>query len=124
MTKFQQEHDAYKFQIAVSAVFHKVVDPAVITQPPVALASEMVAVYADAAPPLADVNCQLSNFIEVFEHNGSVWVFSKFASLQLTLWHLDPLRAWIQVKRAVVNVIETGNYYFKWAGLAGMHPAS
>ena len=51
MTDFQQKHSAYKFQIAVNVVFHKAVDPAVITQPPVALTSEMVAVYADAAPP-------------------------------------------------------------------------
>ena len=93
MTKFHQKHRAYKFQIAVSVVFHKAVDPAVITQLPVALASEMVAIYADAILPLDDVNCQLLNFIEVYEHNGSVWVFSNFASLQLTLWHLDPLRA-------------------------------
>ena len=68
MTEFQQKHSAYKFQVAVSIVFHKAVDPAVITQPPVVLTSEMVAVYADAAPPLNDVNCQLLNFIEV---NGS-----------------------------------------------------
>ena len=60
-----------------------------------ALASEMVAVYADAVPPLDDVNRQLLNFIEVYEHNGSGWVFSNFASLQLTLWHLDPLRAFV-----------------------------
>ena len=88
MTTYHQEHCAYKFQIAVSVVFHKAVDPAVITQPPVALASEMVAVYADAVPPLDDVNCQLFNFIEVYEHNGSGsgWVFSNFASLQLMLW--------------------------------------
>ena len=67
----------------------------------------MVAVYADAVPPLGDVNCQLLNLIEVYEHNGSGWVFSNFASRQLTLWHLDPLRAsafvplprWIQAKR-------------------------
>ena len=85
MAKFQQEHRAYKFQIAVSAVFHKAVDLAVITQPPVVLTSEMVAVYADAAPPLDDVNRQLLNFIEVYEHNGAGCVFSYFASLQLTL---------------------------------------
>ena len=48
MMDFQQKHSAYKFQIAVSIVFHKAVDPAVITQPPVRLTSEMVAVYADA----------------------------------------------------------------------------
>ena len=33
MTTFHQEHRAYKFQIAVSVVFHKAVDPAVIIQP-------------------------------------------------------------------------------------------
>ena len=32
MSTFQQEHCAYKFQIAVSVVFHKAVDPAVVTQ--------------------------------------------------------------------------------------------
>ena len=80
VTKFQQEHHAYKFQIAVSVVFHKVVDSAIITQPP-ALASEMVAVYADAAPPLDDVNHQLLSFKKVYEHNGSGWVFSNLSSL-------------------------------------------
>ena len=55
MTRFHQEQRAYKFQIAVSVVFHKAVDPAVITQ-----------------PPLDDVNRQLLNFIEVYEHNGQV----------------------------------------------------
>ena len=61
------------------------------------------------------------NFIEVYEHNGSGWVFSHFAPLNLTLWHLDPLRAsafvplprWINDKKAVVNVTGTGNDCFK-----------
>ena len=83
------------------------------------LASEMVAVYR-----------QLLNFMEVYEHNGSGWVFSNFASLQLTLWHLDPLRAsafvslpqWIRENKAVVNVTGTGDDCFKRALLAGMHP--
>ena len=57
MMDFQQKHNAFKFQIAVSIAFHKAVDPAVITHPPVTLTSEMVAVYADA-PPL-NVNRQL-----------------------------------------------------------------
>ena len=103
--------------------------PAVVTQPPVVLTSEMVAVYADA-PPLNDVNRQLLNFLEVYGHNGSGWVLSNFVSLQLTLWHLDPLRAsaftplpnWIQTRRAVVNIIGTGDDCFKWVVLAGMHP--
>ena len=82
---FHQGHRAYKFQIAVCVVFHKAVDPAVVTQPPVTLTSEMVAVYSDAVPPFEDVNRQLLNFIEVYEHNGSGWVFSNFAPLQLTL---------------------------------------
>ena len=89
----------------------------------------MVAVYADAVPPLDYVNCQLLNFIEVYEHNSSDRVFSNFASLQLTLCHLDPLPAsalvplprWIQAKRAVVNVTGTGDDCFKWAVLAGIH---
>ena len=91
MLDFQQKHIAYKFQIAVSIVFHKAVDSSVVTHPPVVLTSEMVAVYADA-PPLNDVNRQLLNFIEVYEQNGSGWVLSNFVSLQLSLWHLDPLR--------------------------------
>ena len=90
MTTVHQEHHVCKFQIVVSVVFHNAVDTAVITQPPVALASEMVAVYADAVPPFNDVNRQPLNFIEVYEHNRSGWAFSNFASLQLTLWYLDP----------------------------------
>ena len=131
MAKFHQDDHAYKVQIAVDVIFHKAVNPAVITQPPVTLTSEMVAVYSDV-PPLEDVNSQLVNFIEVYKLNGSGWVFSEFALLKLTLWHLDPLRAiafvplpgWIKDKKAVVNVTGTGNDCFKWAVLAGMHPAS
>ena len=93
MAKYHQDHQAYKFQIAVYVDFHKAVYPAVITQPPVTLTSEMVAVYSDDSPPLEDVNRQLMNFIEVYEHNGSGWVFTHFAPLKLTLWHLDPLHA-------------------------------
>ena len=54
----------------------------------------------------------------------------KFVSLQLSLWHLDPLRAsafvplpdWIQTRRVVVNIRGTGNDCFRWAVLADMHP--
>ena len=128
MMDFQQKHSAYKFQIAVRIVFHKPVDPAVVTQPLATLTSEMVAVYEDA-PSLNDVNRQLLNFIEVYEQDCAGWVFLNFVSLQLSLWHLDPLRAsafvllpnWIQTHRAVVNVRGTGYDCFKWAVLAGMH---
>ena len=59
---FQDKHHAYKFQVAITIVCHKAVDPSVFTQPPVTLTSEMTAVYAaDAAPPLDDVNRQLLN---------------------------------------------------------------
>ena len=58
--------------------------------------------------------------------------FSNFVSIELTLWHLDPLHAsalvplpkWIRDKYAVTNIIGTGNDCFKWAALAGLHPAS
>ena len=51
MPKFQQEHHAYTFQIAVCVIFPKAVDQAVVTQQPATLTSEMVAVYSDASPP-------------------------------------------------------------------------
>ena len=67
--------------------------------------------------------------IEIFELNGSGWVFSHFKSLQLTLWQLDPLRGsayiplplWIQTERAVINVTCTGDDCFKWVVLAGTY---
>ena len=93
MGKFHREHHAYRFKISVDVVFHKAVDPAVITQPPVTLTSEMIAVYADTFAPFEDVNRQLVHLVEVYENNGSGWAFSHFSSLQLTLWNLDPLRA-------------------------------
>ena len=72
MTQSHTKHHAYKFQVAITIVFHKAVDPSVVTQPPVTLTSEKIVVYAaDTAPPLDDVNRQPLNFIEVFELNGS-----------------------------------------------------
>ena len=131
MKIFQDKHRAYKFQVSITIVCHKAVEPTVVTQRPLTLTSKMIAVYpADAAPPLDDVNRQLLNFVEVFELNGSGWVFSHFEDLQLTLWQLDPLRGsayiplprWIRTRRAVVNVAGTGEDCFKWAILADMHP--
>ena len=63
---------------------------------------------------------------------GSGWVFSNFSSLQLTFWHLDPLRPsafvplprWIKDKKGVTNIIGIGNDCFKWDVLAGMYPAT
>ena len=130
MKTYQDKHRAYKFQVAITVVFHKAVDPSVVTQPLVTLTSEMISVYAaDAAPSLDDVNRQLLSSIEVFELNGSGWIFSHFQGLQLTLWQLDPLRGsayiplprWIQTRRAVVNVVGTGDDCFRWDILAGTH---
>ena len=75
------------------------------------------------------MNRQLLDFIEVYAQNGSGWDFSNFVSLQLSLWHHDPLRVsavvplpnWIQTRRAVVIIRGTGNDCFKWAVLGGMH---
>ena len=119
MKTFHTKHRAYKLQVAITIVCHKAVDPSVVTQPPVTLTSEMIAVYAaDAVPPLDDINRQLLNSIKVFELNGSGSVYS---NVSLTLWQLDPLR-WIQARRAVVNVAGTGDDCFKWAILTGTHP--
>ena len=132
MTAYQRRYNSYKFQIAVNGAFHKAVDLTVVTQPPVTLWSRMAAAYPNKVPQLVDTVRHLLELIEIFEFNGSDWVFSNFVSLELTLWHLDPLRAsafvplpkWIRDKRAVINTIGTGNDCFKWAVLAGLHPAS
>ena len=47
MADYQRRHRSYKFQIAVDVMFHKAVDPAVVTQPPVTLRYEMSAMYGD-----------------------------------------------------------------------------
>ena len=62
MLTFQQKHHAYKFQFAVDIMFQKAVDSAVVTQPPVTLTSEMLAVFS-SSPPLDDVYPQLLNVI-------------------------------------------------------------
>ena len=45
MTAYQQRHRAYKYQIALNVVFHKAVDPTILTDPPVTLRTTMAAVY-------------------------------------------------------------------------------
>ena len=100
-----------------------------LDQPPVTLRCDMAAVYPDDSSQLVEISARL---LEVYEHNGSGWVFSSFVSLQLTLWHLDPLRAsafvplpkWIKDKHAVTNIVGTGDDCFKWAVLAGLHPVA
>ena len=75
MTAYHQRHHAYKFQVAVNVVFHKAVDPAVVTQPPVTVRPRMAAVYANEVPQLVETAQHLLELIEVYEHNGSGWVF-------------------------------------------------
>ena len=70
MCTFQQKHHAYKFQFAVDIMFHKAVDPAVVTQPPVTLTSEMLAVYSDSSPPLDDVYRQLLRVTSIMDQVG------------------------------------------------------
>ena len=85
MKTFRSKHRACKFQVATTIVCHTAVDTSVVTQPPVTLTSEMIAVYAaDAAPPLDEFIRQLLNF---------PWVFPHFQDLQLTLWQMDPFLA-------------------------------
>ena len=55
MLKFQDKHSAFKSQNATTIVSHKAVDPSVITQTPVTLASEMVAGYEESILPLDDI---------------------------------------------------------------------
>ena len=52
-------------------MFHKAVDPAVVTQPPVTLRCEMAAVHAGDSPQLEETAAHLLELIEVYEHNGS-----------------------------------------------------
>ena len=120
MKAYQHRHRAYKYQVAVDVMFHKAVDPTVVTQPPGTLRCEMAAVYAGDSPQLVETAAHLLELIEVYEHNRSGCVFSNFVSLELTLYHLDPLRAnasiplpkWIRDKRAVTNVVGTGDDCF------------
>ena len=91
----------------------------------------MAAVCPIELPQLVETSRSLLELLEVYEQNGSGWVFSNFVSVKLTLWHLDPLRAsaivplpkWIRDKRAVTNVVCTGDDCFKCGVLAGLHPA-
>ena len=73
MPTYRRDHSAYKFQKAVDVIFHKAVDPTVITQPAVTLTSEMVAVYG--APPLEDINRQ---------HYSTIRNFSRLISGKLS----------------------------------------
>ena len=77
--------------ITLNVVFHKAVVPTILTDPPVTLRTTMAAVYAADVPQLVETSCYLLELLEVYEQNGSVWVFSNFVSMELSLWHSDPL---------------------------------
>ena len=40
MAAYQQRHHAYKYQIAVNVIFHKAMDPTILTDPPVTLRTD------------------------------------------------------------------------------------
>ena len=132
MAEYRQRHHGCKYQVVLDVLFHKAVDHTVVTQPPVTLRTTMAAVYAGEQPNLVETSRHLLDLVEVYEHNGSGWVFSSFVSMELRMWHLDPLRAsafvplpkWIRDKHAVINVEGTGYDCFKWAVLAALHPAT
>ena len=62
MDTYKQRH-AYKFQIVLSVVFHKAVDPAVVTQPPVVFRSTMAAIYVADRPNLVETSRHLDTSI-------------------------------------------------------------
>ena len=118
--------------MVLQAVFLKAVDPAVTTDPPVVLTSELFEVYADTdiSECLEKIYQQILNYIDVYERNRSMWILNSLQSMDTAVCSLDPLRAsaqhklltWIVSKRAVTNVKSPGFEGFKWAFLAGMHP--
>ena len=63
MDTYKQKHHAYKFQIVLSMVFHKAVDPTVVTQPPVVFRSTMAAIYAADRPNLVETSRHLDTSI-------------------------------------------------------------
>ena len=87
MAEYRHRHHAYKYQVVLDVMFHKAVDPTVITQPPVTLRTTMAAVYAGEQLNLEETSCHLLDLVEVYEHNDSGWVFSSFVSLELRMWH-------------------------------------
>ena len=77
MAAYLQRHHAYKYQIAVNVIFHKAVDPTILTDPSVTLRTTMVAAYAADVPQLVKTSRNILELLEVYEQNGSGWVFSK-----------------------------------------------
>ena len=95
----------------LTSYFTEAVDPTILTDPPVTLRTTMVAVYAADVHQLVETSRNILELLDVYEQNGSGWVFSNFVSMELTLWHLAPLRAsafvplphWIRDKHAVTR---------------------
>ena len=82
ITAYQQRHHAYKYQIAVNVIFHKAVDPIILTDPPVTLRTAMVAVYGVDVPQLVETSRNILELLEVYEQNGVNFVASRTASCQ------------------------------------------
>ena len=74
MAAYQQRHHAYKYQIAVNVIFHKAVDPTILTDPPVTLRTTMVGVYA-ADVPLVETSRHLFELLECMNKMDQVGFF-------------------------------------------------
>ena len=93
--QYQQKQKAVKVQMVLQAVLVKAVNPAVTTDPPFVLTSELVEVYADTdvSECLEKIYKQILNYIDVYERNGSGWILNILQSLETIIRILDPLRA-------------------------------
>ena len=102
-----------------------------MTPPPVVLVTEQLEDFMDTdIDELLQISTTaLVNRIETYEMAESGWIVSNLASLDTTVWQLDPIRAstfhplptWIQSKKAVKNIKNQDNRCFKWAVLAGLY---
>ena len=80
---------------------------------------------------LEDATEQILDKIDQFQQKGSGWVVRKVLHLDVHISQYLPLRGssyialpkYIQDKKAVINVKNKDNQCFKWAVLAGLHPA-
>ena len=130
--RYRTKQHALKFNMFLHVNFERAVDPAVTTVPLTCLVIEQFEVYEDTVIKecLQECSQQLQNRNECYEDTGSGWVLSNLVALDITIWLLDPQRAftyhslpkWIQNTKCVVNVKNKhDNKCFKYAVLAGLY---
>jgi len=128
---FLQTRHALKFNFGVSVIYEQAINPAIITDPPVTLYTEQFEVYNDTniKELLQTASIQLQNRLVAYESVGSGWLLHRLVSLDLTLWHLNPLRGsyqhvlpeWVRRTKSVRSVKSRDNQCFKWAVLASLY---